>query len=59
VDLDEILYCGNGIKGDLDHSKMAICVSICVSPTKNFWTALYIFMTFDMDVMPFKGTSMQ
>jgi hypothetical protein len=25
VDLDEILYCGNGIKGDLDHSKMAVC----------------------------------
>jgi hypothetical protein len=25
VHLDEILYCGNGIKGDLDHSKMAVC----------------------------------
>jgi hypothetical protein len=25
VDLDEILYCGNGIKGDLDHFKMAVC----------------------------------
>jgi hypothetical protein len=25
VDLDEILYCGNGIKGDLDHSKTAVC----------------------------------
>jgi hypothetical protein len=25
VDLDEILYCGNDIKGDLDHSKMSLC----------------------------------
>jgi hypothetical protein len=25
VDLDEILYCGNDIKGDFDHSKMAVC----------------------------------
>jgi hypothetical protein len=32
VDLDEILYCGNGIKGDLDHCKMAVCLS----PTNNF-----------------------
>jgi hypothetical protein len=32
VDLDEILFCGNGIKGDLDHSKMAVCLS----PTNNF-----------------------
>jgi hypothetical protein len=30
VDFDEILYCGNGIKGDLDDSKM----TVCVSPTK-------------------------
>jgi hypothetical protein len=27
VDLDEILYCGNGIKGDLDDSKMAVRLS--------------------------------
>jgi hypothetical protein len=33
VDLDEILYCGNGIKGDLDHSKMAVFLT----PTNNFW----------------------
>jgi hypothetical protein len=26
VHLDEILYCGNDIKGDLDHSKTAVCV---------------------------------
>jgi hypothetical protein len=32
VDLDEILYCGNGIKGDLDYSKMAVCLS----PTNKF-----------------------
>jgi hypothetical protein len=32
VDLDEILYCGNDIKGDLDHSKMAVCLS----PNNNF-----------------------
>jgi hypothetical protein len=25
MDLDEILYCGNGINGDLNHSKMAVC----------------------------------
>jgi hypothetical protein len=25
VDLNEILYCGNGIKGDFDHSKMSGC----------------------------------
>jgi hypothetical protein len=24
VDLDEIIYCKNGIKSDLDYSKMAI-----------------------------------
>jgi hypothetical protein len=24
VDLDAFLYCGNGIKGDLDHYKMAV-----------------------------------
>jgi hypothetical protein len=35
VDLDEILYYGNYIKGDLDHSKMAVCLS----PTNNFLTA--------------------
>jgi hypothetical protein len=35
VDLDEVLYCGNGIKGDLDHSKMAVCLYT----TNNFWTA--------------------
>jgi hypothetical protein len=29
LDLDGILYCGNGIKGDLGHSKMAVCP--CVS----------------------------
>jgi hypothetical protein len=29
VDLDEILYCDNGIKGDLNHSKMDICLSVC------------------------------
>jgi len=28
VDLDEILYCDNGIKGDLDHSKMAVCLCV-------------------------------
>jgi hypothetical protein len=28
VDLDEILYGGNGIKGDLDHSKMAVINSL-------------------------------
>jgi hypothetical protein len=28
VDLDEILYCGNDIKIDLDHSKMAVCLSV-------------------------------
>jgi hypothetical protein len=32
VDLDEILFCGNGIKGDLDNSKMAVCLSA----TNNF-----------------------
>jgi hypothetical protein len=32
VDVDEILYYGNGIKGDLDYSKMAVCLS----PTNNF-----------------------
>jgi hypothetical protein len=32
VDLDEIFYCGNGIKDDLNHSKMAVCLS----PTNNF-----------------------
>jgi hypothetical protein len=26
VDLNEILYCGNGIKGDLDHSRIALYV---------------------------------
>jgi hypothetical protein len=26
VDLDEILYCDNGIKGDLDHTEMAVCL---------------------------------
>jgi hypothetical protein len=36
---------------------LSVCVS--VSPTNNFWTAWYIFMTFGMEVMPFKGTSMQ
>jgi hypothetical protein len=25
VDLDEILYCCNGITGDLDHPKIAVC----------------------------------
>jgi hypothetical protein len=29
------LYCGNDIKGDLDHSKMAVYLS----PINNFWTA--------------------
>jgi hypothetical protein len=28
VDLDEILYCGNSIEGDLDHSKMVVCLSV-------------------------------
>jgi hypothetical protein len=28
VDLDEILYCGNDIKDDLDHSKMAVCLCV-------------------------------
>jgi hypothetical protein len=37
VYLVEILYCHNGIKGDLDHWKMA--VSVCMSPTNNFSTA--------------------
>jgi hypothetical protein len=32
VDLDENFYCGNGIKGDVDHSKMAVCLL----PTNNF-----------------------
>jgi hypothetical protein len=36
VDLDEILYCGNGIKGDLDHSKMAVYMSVCVPPLITF-----------------------
>jgi hypothetical protein len=27
VDLDEILYCGNGIKADLDYSKMALSLT--------------------------------
>jgi hypothetical protein len=27
VDLNEILHCGNGINGDLDNSKMAVCLS--------------------------------
>jgi hypothetical protein len=35
VDFDEILYCDNGIKGDLDHSKMAVCMSL----TNSFLTA--------------------
>jgi hypothetical protein len=30
VDLDETLYCGNGIKGHLDHSKMAICLPLII-----------------------------
>jgi hypothetical protein len=25
VDLDDILYCGNDIKGDFDRSKMSVC----------------------------------
>jgi hypothetical protein len=29
------LYCGVDMKGDLDHSKMAVCLS----PTNNFWAA--------------------
>jgi hypothetical protein len=33
--MDEIPYCDNGIKGDLDHSKMAVCLS----PTNKFLTA--------------------
>jgi hypothetical protein len=53
--IDKILYCGNDIKGDLDHSKMAVCYST----TNNFWTAWKIFMKFGKDVMIFKGTSMQ
>jgi hypothetical protein len=28
VDLDESLYCGNDIKRNLDHSKMADCLSV-------------------------------
>jgi hypothetical protein len=28
VDLDEILYCANGNKGNLNHSKMAFCLSV-------------------------------
>jgi hypothetical protein len=28
MDLDEILYCRNGVKGDLDHSKMAVCLPL-------------------------------
>jgi hypothetical protein len=32
VGLDEILYCGNCIKCDLDHSKMAVYLS----PTNTF-----------------------
>jgi hypothetical protein len=31
-DLDKILYRGNGIKGNLDHSKM----DVCLYPTNNF-----------------------
>jgi hypothetical protein len=30
VDLDEILYCGNGIKGDFDHSKLAVCPPLII-----------------------------
>jgi hypothetical protein len=33
VDLDEIFYCGNGIKSELNHSQMAVCLSI---PANNF-----------------------
>jgi hypothetical protein len=32
VDLAGFFYCGNGIKDDLNHSKMAVCLS----PTNNF-----------------------
>jgi hypothetical protein len=28
VDVDEILYCDNDIKGDLDYSKMAVCLCV-------------------------------
>jgi hypothetical protein len=28
VDLDEILYCRNGIKRALDHSKAAVCLCV-------------------------------
>jgi hypothetical protein len=31
VDFDEILYCDNGIKSHLDHSKMVVCLSMCPS----------------------------
>jgi hypothetical protein len=36
VDLDEILYCDNSIKDDLDHSKMAVCLCVprCCSATR-------------------------
>jgi hypothetical protein len=35
VDLDEILYYGNGIKSDFEHPKMAVCLR----PTNNIWAA--------------------
>jgi hypothetical protein len=57
--LNEILYYGNVIKDDLDHSKMAACQSVCVSPAHKFWTRWYIFMKFGTDVVPFKGTWMK
>jgi hypothetical protein len=31
VDSDEILHCNKGIKGDLDHSKTAACVSSTIN----------------------------
>jgi hypothetical protein len=37
MDLDEILYCGSGIKGDLDHSKMSVChILITFEPLGKF-----------------------
>jgi hypothetical protein len=37
----------------------SVCLSVCVSPTKNFLTAWYIFMKSGTEIIPFKGTSMQ
>jgi hypothetical protein len=50
--------CGNGIKVDLDHSKMAVCLSLC-PPLITFEPLGKFSCNFSKDVTIFKGTSMQ